>query len=169
MRTLDLAFRAWYYFRLGYGTYLGFAVGFVTFVSTTYYLTVERIPFLKTVFENFTLYIGVSFFVIVLFAIFLGWLHMKRTLAYSTQIKVDIEANPYYYMSSPGKETEVTWPFYEVLLKTMKKFLDREDLLTKEERDEIEDVLKKIEILRGGGFVGVPRQRHLSRQLNQKS
>lgn len=167
MKMGELIFRAWYYLRLGYGTYMSFIVGFVTFVSTTYYLAVERMPLLKEVFSHFYMYVIVSLMLIVSFCVFLGWLHMKRTLAYPTQVRINVEANPYNYIRIPGKETEIIWPLWSVLLQTFQRFLEKENVMTEEEKKEFENVINKIEILRKGGVIGTPRQRQLSKKVDQ--
>lgn len=42
-------FRCWYYFRIGYSTYLTFLLGFATTLVTVYYLAINNIPALKPI------------------------------------------------------------------------------------------------------------------------
>jgi hypothetical protein len=45
--------RSWYYFGMGKNTYMAFFLGFVTTLVTVYYLAINSIPFLKSVFPTF--------------------------------------------------------------------------------------------------------------------
>ena len=69
----ELMFRAWYYFRLGYGTYVSFFVSFVMFVSTTYYLAVSNLPFLQEVFPHFFVFVIFGISVITPLSVLIGW------------------------------------------------------------------------------------------------
>jgi hypothetical protein len=106
-----LAFRAWYYFRIGYGTYLTFLLGFVTTIVTVYYLAINNIPALKVVFTSFTVFGIISIATGVPICIVAGYVHFKRSLAYSSEADIAVEANPYYYKVLPGKEAEVSIPW----------------------------------------------------------
>jgi len=158
----DLAFRAWYYFRLGYGTYLGFIVGFITFVASTYYLAIKSLPFLQNIFSNFYVFILFSLAVIVPLSVLVGWLHMKRTIAYPTDVAIGVEANPYNYILTPGKETEVFVPYWLIHMTSLQKIMEKAKLLTPEEKRQFEDVRAKLQILMKGGVVGQPKQRKIS-------
>lgn len=109
--TRRFLFRTWLYFRTGYGTYVSFALGFISFVTTVYYLAINNLPFLKIIFSSFIRF--VVFFAVVAppVCILVGWLHIKRSRAYSSEINISTEANPYIYEVQPGKEREVDRPF----------------------------------------------------------
>ena len=161
MSLEELAFRAWFYFRNGYSTYLSFPIGFFTFISTTYYLAVQNVPFLKDVFPRFYMYIVVAVVLIFPLGVLIGWLHMKRTLAYPAQMAISVESNPYNYKITPGIGSEISWPMYHLLLETIKKISEKEDILSAEEKKEFEELIIKIERLRKGEVIGAPRQRRL--------
>jgi len=105
-----LLFRSWYYFRIGYGTYLAFLLGFVSTIVTVYYLAINNIPFLKLIFPNFGLFSILALAFGVPLAIFSGYLHFKRSQAYSSEVDIAVEANPYYFKITPGKEKEMGIP-----------------------------------------------------------
>jgi len=168
MRFLEFVFRIWYYFRIGYGTYLSFFVGFFTFVSTTYYLAVTRLPFLQGVFTHFYAFIVFAILMIIPLGVLIGWFHMKRTLAYPTEISIGVEANPYNYIAIPGKELEVYTPGWILMLTTLRRILEKEDMLSAEEKREFEEVVRKMEKLLKGEVVGKPRQRQLLAILEKK-
>jgi hypothetical protein len=106
-----LLFRAWYYFRIGYSTYLIFLLGFLTTIVTVYYLAINNISFLKSVFPSFWLFGIFALVVGVPLAIFMGLFHFKRSEAFSAEVDIGVEANPYYYKVTPGKERELQVPF----------------------------------------------------------
>jgi len=161
LKMEELVFRSWYYFRNGYSTYLSFPVAFVTFVSTTYYLAVKNIPFLKGVFSHFYLFVVMAIALLFPLGAFIGWLHMKRTLAYPAQMAVNVESNPYNYKIMPGKESEVVWPIWHLLLRMMERMSEKESIISMDEKRELEELLLRIEILKNGGVVDTPRQRSL--------
>ena len=161
MKFEELMFRAWYYFRNGYATYLSFPVGFLTFISTTYYLAIKNVPFLQDFFPRFYLFAIVAVIVIFPLGVLIGWLHIKRTLAYPTQIAITTEANPYNYKIRPGKEAEITYPMWHLLLQIIEKLSEKEKVLSPEEKKKFEELRVKIERLRKGEVIGTPRQRKI--------
>jgi hypothetical protein len=105
-----LLFRSWYYFRIGYGTYLTFLLGFVSTIVTVYYLAINNIPFLKLVFPSFWIFGVCALAVGVPLAVFSGYAHFKRSRAYSSEVDIGVEANPYLFKITPGKEKEMAVP-----------------------------------------------------------
>lgn len=169
LKLEEIVFRSWFYFRQGYTTYLTFIFSFFTFVSTTYYLAIENIPFFKDIFPRFYVYIVIAIVTFVPLSVIAGWLHMKGTLAYPAAQAITIESNPYIYKIRPGKETEINFPTYQLLLRIIGKITKKEDILSTEEKSELEEVLDKIEKLRKGEVVGVPRQRTLLAATKRKT
>ena len=110
MNLTRLLFRSWYYFRIGYGTYLTFLLGFATTIVTVYYLAINNIPALKTVFTSFWLFTILSVAVGVPLSVLGGWLHYKRSQAFSSEVDIAVEANPYYFKVTPGKERQIQIP-----------------------------------------------------------
>jgi hypothetical protein len=159
MDVIKFLFRCWYYFRLGYGTYLTFVIGFVSTVTTVYYLLIKNVPVLLNLFSSFTNFVIIGAVLLIPTGVLFGWFHMKRTLAYSSEVDISIEANPYYYKLSPGCASEVQYPAYLSMIKMLKRIEEKEDLLTPKEKAEIEDLERKLETLIKGGMVGTPRRR----------
>ena len=52
----NLPFRAWFYFRQGWGTYFAFILAAVNTLTITYYLAIEEAPILKELFPSFIFY-----------------------------------------------------------------------------------------------------------------
>ena len=126
MNLRRLLFRAWYYFRMGYNTYLTFILGFVTTIVTVYYLAINNIEFLKLMFPSLWLFSILALAVGVPLGIFMGLFHFKRSQAYSAEMDIGVEANPYYYKVTPGKERELQIPLtvanIDITLAMAKKF-----------------------------------------------
>ncbi len=151
----DFLFRSWYYFRTGYSTYLAFVIAAINMLVVVYYLAIEKSPLLKAAFPSFTLF---SILVIILgvpLSIFIGLLHMKRSPAYTSEIDISVESNPYYYKLPPGYWREVLAPAFLELLRLNVKLLNKEPL-SQDEINSMEELQKKLEILINGGFVGKP-------------
>ena len=169
LKVEELLFRSWYYFRNGYGTYLSFPVSFFTFVSTTYYLAVKNIPFLQGFFAHFYVFVVVAIMLLFPLGVLIGWFHMKRTLAYPTQMAINAESNPYNFKIMPGISSDISWPMWHLMLRTMEKLSKKENILSPEERKEFEELRVKIERLRKGEVIGVSKQRKLLNTSNKGS
>ena len=50
-------FRAWFYFRNGWSLYFAFIFAAVNTLTVTYYLAIERVPFLLGIFPSFLHYV----------------------------------------------------------------------------------------------------------------
>lgn len=159
MVMLRFVARLWYYFRMGYATYLTFLLGYVSTLITVYYLAIKNIPALLDVFPKFVPFAVLSTVIGVPLSIGIGWLHLKRSLAYSSEMDIGVESNPYYYKFPPGYTLEVWGPVYLELLLQVKKLLAANKLLNDEERERIENLEKKLRILNEGGYIGQPRRR----------
>lgn len=152
-----LAFRAWYYFRLGYSTYLTFLLGYVSTLITVYYLAIRNMPSLLDVFPNFAPFAVLATVAGVPVAIALGWVHMKRSRLYSSETDIAVEANPYNYKLPPGMPKEVNTPATILTLKMLRKIAENNSLLSDSEKAAIDDLEKKLQTLMEGGYVGLPR------------
>ena len=93
--TENFGFRSWFYFRMGWGTYFAFIFAAINTLTVTYYLAIERIPTLITIFPNFFQYILIISAIGVPLLIIVGYIHYKRTLAFKSEIDVTMESNPY--------------------------------------------------------------------------
>lgn len=153
-----LAFRAWYYFRLGYSTYLTFLLGYVSTLVTVYYLAIKNMPSLLDVFPHFVPFAVLATVVGVPVAVGLGWVHMKRSGLYSSEADISVEANPYYYKLAPGTSKEVNTPATILTLKMLRKIAETNGLLSDSEKAAIDDLEKKLQTLMEGGYVGLPRR-----------
>jgi hypothetical protein len=152
-----MIFRAWYYFRQGYSTYLTFLLGYGSTLVTVYYLAIKNMPELLSVFPHFVPFAALATGVGVPLAIFVGWLHLKKSGIYTSEQDISVETSPYLYKLPPGYETEVRMPTILLQLKILRRLAENSDLLTDSDKAEIEDLEKKFLLLFGGGYVGRPR------------
>jgi len=159
MQVSYFLYRMWYYFRVGYSTYLTFLLGFATTVVTIYYLAIKNLPFLLGVFPHFLPFVLLVIFVGVPLSCFIGWIHMKGSAIWRTEVDISTEANPYLYKMYPGYWKEAFSPLYLELLRGMKVMLEKEKILTQDDKERIESLEEKLRKLIEGDYVGVPRTR----------
>src|SRR3990172_4554668 len=119
-----LPFRAWFYFRMGWSTYFAFIFAAVN----TLVVIVIGIPLL------------------VLF----GYVHFKKSQAYSSEADIGVESNPYYFKLPPGHQRDVLVPLQLLLSQMILKIAINEKITT-EEIDKLKDIQKKLDILIQGG------------------
>ena len=90
-----LPFRAWFYFRQGYGLYFAFLLAGINTLTLTYFLAIENYPLLKEVFPTFVHYVIILVAIGVPALITVGYLHYKRSPAYRSEAGIMQETNPY--------------------------------------------------------------------------
>jgi hypothetical protein len=138
---------------MGYSVYLSFMMAVVNVMVTVYYLAIRNIPQLELVFPDFTIWAITVIIIGAPLGVAVGWIHLKRSPAYRSEMDVAVESNPYYYKLPPGYWKDALVP---VMLETMKlniKLLNKE-ALTEAEMKDLKALQKKLEILIEGGRVG---------------
>ncbi len=140
MKT-GLAFRSWFYFRMGWSTYLVFVLGAVNTLTITYFLAIDNYPVLKNIFPTFEQYVVIMVFIGIPILIMFGYAHYKKTEAYKSEIDVLIESNPYLRRNTVNAEMciRLNMKLLSLLLKLSKK-----EQLDKTEFKEIQDMQKEI-------------------------
>ena len=160
MDFYSLIYRSWYYFRIGYNTYLTFPLGYIGFLALIY------IEFISPLGLNVGIFSSVIFFEIAVAifmtpaGIFLGYLHLKQTKAWTSEIEVGVEANPYNYKVTPGKEREAYAPITLMTLQLVRKIAEKENILTSEEKQQLEVLESKMNTLLQGKYIVKPRRRN---------
>ena len=91
----NLGFRGWFYFRIGWSTYFAFLFAAVNTLTVTYYLAIDRAPFLQTIFPSFIQYIIIVGAIGVPLLLLIGYSHYKKTQAFRSEADIWIESNPY--------------------------------------------------------------------------
>jgi hypothetical protein len=141
-----LPFRSWYYFRIGYAQYFAFVLALGNMLTLTYYLVLTNEPSFKTLFPSFSIYVIVSSVVGVPLLMLVGYAHMKRSHAFTSEQDITVESNPYSYKLAPGIMREVMAPLYLELLKLGRKSLSDEKL-TDDEANRLQELEKKLDLL----------------------
>jgi len=136
-------FRYWYYFRQGYQLYFAFIFAGINTMVITYFLAIERAPFLKEIFPTFTLYAVVLILVGFPLLILAGYVHFKKIPAYKSQQEVSVESNPYIYKVPPGFQKTVTMPQALLVNKILLRLAKSEKIISDEEIKQMEDLQKK--------------------------
>ena len=88
-------FRSWYYFRMGWSTYFAFIFAAINTLTVTYYLAIEKIPILVSVFPSFIQYVLIVSGLGIPILILIGYAHYKRTKAFQSEVEILIESNPF--------------------------------------------------------------------------
>ena len=91
----NIGFRFWFYFRSGWSSYFAFIFAAINTLVVTYYLAIERYPFLESIFPNFIQYVVIIVSVGIPLLILVGYAHWKRTPAYRSEADIRLESNPY--------------------------------------------------------------------------
>jgi hypothetical protein len=159
MNLSRLIFRSWYYFRIGYGTYVAFPLGFASTMIVIYELALKDVPQIHDYFPHLYIFGIVALLVIGPVSIYAGLYHLKRTGAYSAEASVLTESNPYVYKAIPGKEREVILPLMMLTARGLAKVMEQQHSLTLEEQKEFEGVLAKANTLLEGSSVGLPKDK----------
>ena len=153
-------FRAWFYLRMGYATYWSFVFMGINVLTVTYYLAIERAPFLKGVFPSFVEYVIFLIIVGIPLLVVTGFIHYKKIPGYKSEAEINTENNPYIYKLQPGHTKEVFVPLQLAITKLLVKLV-QDEKLTEDEIKEINEYQKKLVHLINGGYVGVD-ERQLS-------
>jgi hypothetical protein len=159
LANMRLLYRAWYYFRQGYSTYLTFLLGYASTLVTVYFLAIKNMPTLLDLFPHFAEFAIISTIVGVPLCVLIGWVHMKRSRLYSSEADIAVESSPYQYKLPPGYTKEAFMPAILAQLKILRRLAESKALLSDSEQAEIDDLEKKFTTLLEGGYVGVPRRK----------
>ena len=137
-------FRAWFLFRQGWSLYFAFVLAAVNTLTVTYFLAVERYPTLVDLFPTFGHYVFVWVVVGVPLLTFIGFVHYKRSPAYTAEVGLTWTSNPYQARNLINGELSLKLNL--ALLKiTVKSF--QNEKFEPEEFEEILRVKKEIEKL----------------------
>ena len=137
----ELPFRAWFYFRQGWAVYFAFILAAINTLTVTYYLAIERIPLLLTIFPTFLHYILILVFTGVPILVIVGYAHYKRTPAFKAEADINIETNPHFRRILIN--TELLLHSYSQMTELLIK-LSNNEKLAKEEMEKLSTLKKEI-------------------------
>jgi hypothetical protein len=161
VKMLESLARSWYYFRIGYSTYLTFLLGVVNTVVVVWYLAIAQVPDIRNIFGHVGPFAAMVVVLGVPLSIGFGWLHTKRSPAYSSEVNISIEANPYYYkLTQSGYDRKVLVPTYLEILSLMRRLLNAQGIQPKDTA-KVDDLERQLRTLIEGGYVGTPKKHGL--------
>ena len=140
----NLGFRAWFYFRQGWSTYFAFIFAAINTLVVTYYLAIERAPFLKILFPSFLNYVFVMVAIGIPLLFFMGYFHYKKSAAYAAEADITFESHP--QLRKILQNTEMMLPMYVSISKILVK-LSNGDKITSDELKELSRLQNEIEAL----------------------
>ncbi len=153
-------FRYWYYLRQGYQLYFAFIFTGINTMVITYFLAIERAPFLKQVFPSFLEYAVVMISIGIPVLVLAGFIHFKKIPAFKSEQEVTVESNPYIYKLPPGHARVVGMPWTLMLSDLMLKLFTNEKI-TDEEIKKIKEIQKNMKKLIEGEYVGIKKDNKL--------
>jgi hypothetical protein len=143
----QILFRQWYYFRLGYSTYLSLPVSLFGYITVIYTLLISRLDFLQALFPHFTYFIAVTLAILGVSSSVLGWIHMKRSQAFSSEQHIFQEENPYNFIVVKGKEEVISYPYFLLSLKCNLRLFEKFGCVSEEEKKQFQhfyDLVDKL-------------------------
>ena len=119
---------------MGWSTYFAFIFAAVNTLTVTYFLAIERYPFLTTIFPSFLQYIVIIVSIGIPILVIVGYIHYKRTLAFKSEADVMVESNPYQRRNVVNNTISV-----EVAVKNMELLikLTKQEKITEEEMNDL--------------------------------
>ena len=124
-------------------------------LTVTYFLAVENYPVLDTLFPTFLHYVLIAVVIGVPMLVLVGYIHYKRSAAFSAEADINVEAYPYFYKLPPGWNKEVVFPLYLNMINLMLK-MSKNEKLTPTETKQMSDLQKSLSTLIDGGYIGRP-------------
>jgi len=147
-------FRAWFYLRMGYTIYWAFLIMGINTLTVTYYLAIEKAPFLQVIFPSFVHYAVTLVIVAVPILVLTGFVHYRKIPGYKSEAEVNVENNPYTYKVAPGWARHVMIPYFLFVTNALLK-ISKAEKLSEEDMKDLENIQKKIHQLLKGEYVGL--------------
>ena len=141
MSKENVGFRGWFYFRMGWATYFAFIFAAINTLTVTYFLAIERYPFLTDIFPNFIQYVIIVSAIGIPLLIGIGFVHYKRTTAFKAESAVQAESNPYQRRNIVNitLTLSLTMKLNEMMVKMAKN-----EKLTSKEIEEVEKLQNEV-------------------------
>ena len=133
--------RGWYYFRMGWSTYFAFLFAAINTLTVTYYLAIEKVPSLVSIFPTFFLYVLIISGIGIPLLVLIGYAHFKRSKAFQSEVEIMIESNPVASRNIANSEMnlEINLKLLDVILR-----LYQNDKISDSELKEIKELHEKL-------------------------
>ena len=125
--------------------YFAFIFAAINTLTVTYYLAIDEIPSLLSLFPTFSHYVGAAILIGVPILIIIGYVHFKRSPAYKSEATIGFEVNPFVRRSLINSEInlELNLMILNILskLSNQEKLNDDELNKIKESRDKLDNLI----------------------------
>ena len=134
-------FRGWYYFRMGWSTYFAFIFAAVNTLTVTYYLAIEKVPALMSIFPTFVQYVLIVSGLGIPILVLIGYAHFKRSKAFQSEVEIMIESNPVASRNIANSEMnlEINLKLLDIILRFYQN-----DKISDSELKEIKELHEKL-------------------------
>ena len=159
-------FRSWYYFRTGWSVYFAFIFAAINTLVVTYFLAIDNYPVLNTIFPSFEFYILIITSIGTPLLIFIGYIHYKKTKAYSSEIDVLIESNPFLRRNTVNTDINLRFnlKLIDLILRLSKNTISEEELKG------IEKIQKEvIDLVKNRSLVNNLDIDYINKKIREKS
>ncbi|MDC0153542.1 hypothetical protein OAJ02_02275 [Nitrosopumilus sp.] len=141
MPKKNVGFRAWFYFRNGWSIYFAFIFAAINTLTVTYFLAIERVPFLISLFPTFIHYVLIVSGIGIPLLILIGYTHWKRSGARKAEIDISYEVDPYKARTLVNSEILLKINFNLILMLVK---LQNNEKLTEQELSELKQSQNEI-------------------------
>ena len=126
--------RALFYIRQGYSlSSLPFV--FLGYTSSIYYLAIEDISFLQSIFPRFSSFLIIAGLTLPILCGLIGYTYMKRSWLFRVASEIQMESNPY----TSVKVTDVMLPAFKVI-RELERRQEQEDVV-----EQLDQIIKQSE------------------------
>jgi len=157
MEMKNFLFRLWFYYRQGWGTYFSTIVAAANTLIVTYYLAIEKSEILRSAFPSFPLFALIIVGIALPLLVGVGYIHYKKSPAFSTEVDINVEANPYMYKLIPGWMKNAQFPLYLLMINMMIK-ISKNEKMSDEDIQLMSKMQKDLQHLIDGGSIGKPEK-----------
>jgi hypothetical protein len=135
------SFRSWYYFRMGWSTYFAFIFAAINTLTVTYYLAIEKVPTLMSIFPTFVQYVLIVSGLGIPILVLIGYAHFKRSKAFQSEVEIMIESNPVASRNIANSEMnlEINLKLLDIILRFYQN-----DKISDSELKEIRELHEKL-------------------------
>jgi hypothetical protein len=126
---------------MGWSTYFAFIFAAINTLTVTYYLAIEKVPILESIFPSFFQYVLIVSGLGIPILVLIGYAHYKRTKAFHSEVEILIESNPFAARNIANTEMilELNLRILDIMLG-----LHKNEKISDTELKQIEDLHKKI-------------------------
>jgi len=126
---------------MGWSTYFAFIFAAINTLTVTFYLAIEKIPILESIFPSFFHYVLIVSGLGIPILVVIGYAHYKRTKAFQSEVEILIESNPFAARNIANTEM-----ILELNLKSLNILiaLNQNKKISDSELKEITDLHEKI-------------------------